>query len=107
HKQVQPEQRGQTEQPDLLTEAREDEVALDQRYLVRAAHAGAGAEQATGAEPEQRLDQLEPAAVDARLTVRAGCGAERVEPDVGALVEIGERTTDHAAEDVGGVGTAE
>ena len=55
---VEHEQRDQAEQADLLAEGRHDEVGGRQRHELGMAAAQPGAEDAAGAEPEQRLPQL-------------------------------------------------
>ena len=73
---------------------------MHQRYLVGLADTRSGPEQSAGAEPEQGLDELEAAARDDRIPVRTDPVAERVEPDVRALVEVREGPADDAAQDV-------
>ena len=90
--QVDHQQRGEAEQADLLAHAGEDEVGAHLGHETGRAGARPGAEQAAGAQREQALDQLV-AAADPVVVGRV----ERVQPDRGAVVEVGERAADRRA----------
>ena len=79
--QVDDDHRDEPEQAELLADGGGDEVALGHRHLVGAPAAEAGAEEAAGAEAEQRLHQLVAGAV---------LVGEGVQPDVDAGADVTE-----------------
>ena len=94
---VQHEDRAHAEQPDLLAEGGDDEVGVRQRNEFRVPAAEAGAEDAAGAEPEQRLPQLVPVVVV--LVDAVGQLVEDVQPHADARLHRAEQLVRHVRAD--------